>query len=53
MGLPSKSKPKPSVIEITDRGAQLLIVSAVTTGAVSVEGSLLAPLDIFVARHVS
>jgi hypothetical protein len=52
MGLPSKSKPKPSVIEITDR-AQLLIVSAVTTGAVSVEGSLLAPLDIFVARHVS
>ena len=36
MDLPSKSKPKPSTIEITDRGAQLLIVSAVITGAVSV-----------------
>jgi hypothetical protein len=36
MDLPSKSKPKPSTIEITDRGAQLLIVSAITTGAVSV-----------------
>jgi hypothetical protein len=36
MDLPSKSKPKPSTIEITDRGAQLLIVSAVTAGAVSV-----------------
>lgn len=36
MDLPTKSKPKPSTIEITDRGAQLLIVSAVTAGAVSV-----------------
>src|SRR5262249_4198582 len=36
MDLPSKSKPKPSTIEITDRGAQLLIVSAVAAGAVSV-----------------
>jgi hypothetical protein len=34
MDLPSKSKPKPSTIEITDRGAQLLLVSA--AGAVSV-----------------
>jgi hypothetical protein len=36
MDLPSKSKPKPSTIEITDLGAKLLIVSAVTAGAVSV-----------------
>lgn len=36
MDLPSKSKPKPSTIEITDRGAQLLIVSATVAGAVSV-----------------
>ena len=36
LDLPSKSKPKPSTIEITDRGAQLLLVSAVAAGAVSV-----------------
>jgi hypothetical protein len=36
MDLPSKSKPKPSTIEITDRGAQLLLVSATAAGAVSV-----------------
>jgi hypothetical protein len=35
MDLPSSSKPKPSTIEITDRGASLLIVSA-TVGAASI-----------------
>lgn len=35
MDLPSASKPKPSTIEITDRGASLLIVSA-TVGAASI-----------------
>jgi len=40
MDLPSKSKPKPSTIEITDRGAQLLLVSAVAAGAVSVAATL-------------
>ena len=35
MDLPSTSKPKPSTIEITDRGASLLIVSA-TSGVASV-----------------
>ena len=35
MDLPSASKPKPTKIEITDRGARLLTVSA-TVGAASV-----------------
>jgi hypothetical protein len=35
MDLPSSSKPKPSTIEITERGATLLSVSA-TVGAASV-----------------
>ena len=35
MDLPSSSKPKPSTIEITDRGATLLIVSA-TVGTASI-----------------
>jgi hypothetical protein len=35
MDLPSASKPKPTTIEITDRGAQLLTVSA-TAGAASI-----------------
>jgi hypothetical protein len=35
MDLPSATKPKPTTIEITDRGAQLLIVSA-TVGAASI-----------------
>ena len=36
MDLPSKSKPKSSTIEITDRGARLLLVAATAAGAVSV-----------------
>jgi hypothetical protein len=35
MDLPSASKPKPTTIEITDRGARLLLVSA-TVGAASI-----------------
>jgi hypothetical protein len=35
MDLPSASKPKPTKIEITDRGARLLTVSA-TVGAASI-----------------
>jgi hypothetical protein len=36
MDLPSASKPKPSTIEITDRGASLLIASATAAGTVSI-----------------